>query len=98
MSDPPTESPQGIKQQWWYDLIWSGIFLFAVYKAYTFFTWFEGAGEEVTVWAPIAWVYHWTGKWGVMALAGLLSLVCFGSGIRKFRTLRQHSRKKSGWN
>ena len=85
MSKPGTQSDGRIRAAWWYDLIWSVLFLLAAYGAYRYFLWYESTDESVLMWAPIAIAYRLTGKWGVVVLACLLSVVCLRSGVRKLK-------------
>ena len=88
-SSPPTDGR--IRAAWWYDLIWVFVFAFAAYGAYRYFVWFESTDESVMMWAPIAIIYRFTGKWGVVGVACLLSVICLTSSVSKFqaRKLRQ---------
>ena len=82
---PSAASDPRVRAAWWYDFIWSVIFLLAAWGGWHCFVSLEQYGESVVMWLPIAVVYDLIGRWGVIDMAALLSVVCAVSGIRKFR-------------
>lgn len=83
-----SNTEDGIRAAWWYDLLWGVVFAFAAFGAYRYFVWFESSDRSVVMWAPVAFVYDLSGKWGVVAVLCILSVVCFASGRRKLLAIK----------
>lgn len=92
MNDKPSERDDRITAQWWYDLLWAGLFPLFGWLLYLHFAKFEAAGGKMLMWAPIAMIYNLTGKWGVVVAGVLAGLFCLKSGVSKFRASRSHGK------
>lgn len=91
VNDNSTERDDRITAQWWYDLLWAGLFPVFGWLLYRHFANFEASAGQMWMWAPIAMIYRLTGKWGVVVAGALAGLFCLKSGLSKFKVARSRS-------
>jgi hypothetical protein len=96
VNDHSTQRDDRIRAQWWYDLLWAGLFPLFGWLLYLHFANFETSGGKMRMWAPIAMIYNLTGKWGVVVAGVVTGLFCLKSAVSKFREMRSHRADNDG--